>query len=199
MKKSNIEVLQSIIELNLIDREFAVKEISNAHGCSNAWICRILNELCEQDFVQRHKRSVYSLNKKRITEAVELTKSYLIMDNYAKKKIENTIRILLHSCRNVMRIRVVDTTEISYDMRNESYCEAFGIMKGVKALGYGYFGSSNLDGSQEFRRLKPEHNLKWWFEKIATSVLEEEGFYSHTNECDYCLEHYGEDGAGRLR
>jgi hypothetical protein len=69
-----------------------------------------------------------------------------------------------------------DPTRVSMECADGYYGEAFGVMRGLLVLGYGYFGPSNLDAVQDGRSITPEHNLKWWFENLVQEVLHEEGF-----------------------
>lgn len=79
---------------------------------------------------------------------------------------------------------------------NEGYYgEAFGIVRALVVLGYGYFGSDNLDAVQEGKSYYPEHNLKWWFSTLQKELLEEEGFYDNTCspvKCSEILDKYRE-------
>lgn len=70
-----------------------------------------------------------------------------------------------------------DPSKIRLDVNNPYYAEAFGILRGLQLLGYGYFGSCNDDGLQENRGGRvPEHNLKWWMGRLEDEVLAEDGF-----------------------
>jgi hypothetical protein len=73
------------------------------------------------------------------------------------------------------------------------YGEAFGIMRGLITLGYGYFGPDGVDAVADGRSDTPEHNLKWWFNRITKDVLDEEGFFDKTctaEKCDEVLNKY---------
>lgn len=111
-----------------------------------------------------------------------------------KKKVEGEVKALLHASREVMRIRKqYDTTKIRFCVYDGYYGEAFGIMRGLNILGYGYFGSSNLPGTADRKRGKQDHqNLMWWFDQLEREVLEEEG-YGKDNICEYCYSRYGRD------
>lgn len=70
---------------------------------------------------------------------------------------------------------------------NEGYYgEAFGIMRGLLALGYGYFGPDGTDAVEEGRSNIPEHNLKWWFNELSKEVLDEEGYFDKTCSAEKC-------------
>lgn len=111
-----------------------------------------------------------------------------------KADIEGEIKSLLHAHRDTLRNWGEDTTRISF-RANEGFCgESFGIMRTLRMLGYGYFGSVNLDGLKEHSGgTQKEHNLKWWFSELENEVLEEEGFFNKTYHCQHCLDKYGKD------
>jgi len=107
--------------------------------------------------------------------------------------VETEVKMLLHASRDCMRNKGVDTTNTTFKVDDGYYGEAFGVMRGLAVLGYGYFGSSNLTD--------PEYmfcNLKWWFAELEAKVLQEENF-GGSNECNHCVTKYGKDGAGRTR
>src|SRR6185369_575768 len=99
---------------------------------------------------------------------------------------------LLHASRDGMRnIKKHDTKVVSFAMAGDGgySAEAFGILRGLRLMGYGYFGSVNLDGLQERNGgVQQESNLKWWFAQLEQQVLQEEGFYDHTHLCAHCIE-----------
>ena len=79
-------------------------------------------------------------------------------------------------------------------------------MRGLKVLGYGYFGSDNLDAFEEGTSGEHAryHNLKWWFTQLCDEVLKEENFSydskkNTTNECEHCYWKYGKDAKRRKR
>ena len=54
-----------------------------------------------------------------------------------------------------------------------------------------------IDGTVSGPVNRDEHgNLRYWFEQITKSVLEQENFGT-SNHCDWCLKHYGRDGSRR--
>jgi hypothetical protein len=128
---------------------------------------------------------------------------YKILSEKMINKIEAEVKMMLHAHRDCLRNKFVgkhvldasDPKTISFDCRDGYYGESFGIMRGLEVLGYGYFGSVNLDGTKEKGTI-PIHNLKWWFSEIERKVLREEN-WKGSGECDYCLVHYGKDDAGR--
>lgn len=127
-----------------------------------------------------------------------------------KRSIEGEIKALLHAHRDTLRnLGKYDTRHVTFSAAEGYYGEAFGIMRTLHILGYGYFGSSNHDGvaeikpygvtHEEFALRNPnrqkEHNLRWWFEQLSHEVLEEEGYYDGTHRCEYCFSRYHKDTA----
>ena len=109
-----------------------------------------------------------------------------------KAKIKEEIKMLLHASRDCLRNIQKNTLKIRFTANDGYYGEAFGILRTLVILKYGYFGSSNLDAVVERKGEEPWQNLKWWFCQLENEVLEEEGFYTD-NVCQYCLERYGKD------
>lgn len=117
-----------------------------------------------------------------------------------KNDVEGEIKALLHACRDCLRNQGrLDTSKVSFSANDGYYGEAFGVMRGLQILRYGYFGSSNLDAVVEARShyqisnvTSPEQNLKWWFSNIEKEVLKEEGFKTD-QRCEYCLKKYRKD------
>jgi len=110
------------------------------------------------------------------------------------KKVETEVKMLLHASRDCLRNRGDDTTKITFRVQDGYYAEAFGVMRGLSIAGYGYMTGGK---HSRFRR-QPEHALRKWFDRLTEQVLEDEN-YGGSNECDFCVEHYGKDGAGRRR
>lgn len=110
-------------------------------------------------------------------------------------KIVTEVAMMLHASRDCLRNLGDDTSKITFDARDVYYSEAFGVMRGVVALGYGYFGP-DCDGNDEIMNPLRGINVKKWFSQIRDKVLREEN-YGGTNECDLCVSKYGKDGAGR--
>jgi len=116
-----------------------------------------------------------------------------------KASIEKEVKMLLHAHRDTLRNQDKDTTVISFDVGDGYYGEAFGVMRTLALLNYGYFGSDNLDAIRELYSnynitniSQDIQNLKWWFSEIQSKVLKEENFRG-SNECDYCFERYRHD------
>ena len=113
--------------------------------------------------------------------------SYKTLAKKQIKEIEREVKMLLHSSRDSLRTRGDDTTQIAFWVKDDYYAEAFGIMRGLKLLGYGYFGSENIPDD-----FQDHLNLKWWFNRLEQEVLEEEN-WGDSNLCDYCFEKFGRD------
>jgi hypothetical protein len=120
-------------------------------------------------------------------------KRYLKLSPTSEAAVEAEVKMLLHAHRDCLRNRGDNTARITFNCTEGYYGEAFGVLRGLKVLGFGEFGSVNMP-----HPLFAKWNLKWWFTQLEQEVLEEEN-YKTTQECDYCLEHYGKDGAGRNR
>lgn len=136
-------------------------------------------------------------------------RAFRVISPELAKRVEAEVRMLLHAARDAQRNRdPVEQTCLQWIPAWDGYYgEAFGVMRGLEVAGYGYFGSDNLNALHplELRRHGRRvvntlafaiHNLKWWFSEIAGAVRQEENFRG-SNECDYCLHHYGKDSAGR--
>jgi len=109
------------------------------------------------------------------------------------KSIETDVKMLLHASRDCLRNRGENTLRISFSANDSYYGEAFGMLRALVSMGYGYFGSSNLDAITERRGNDPRQNLKYWFDTVLTrEVLEEEGFHGN-HRCEYCLDRWGKD------
>lgn len=103
------------------------------------------------------------------------------------QKVEAEVKMMLHASRDCLRNQGHDATLISFDSNDGYFGEAFGILRDLMALGYGYFGADNVQDKDD-----PYRNLKFWFSSLEAEVLKEENFQG-THECDYCLEKYGKD------
>jgi len=108
------------------------------------------------------------------------------------KRVEETAKALLHAHRDCLRNQGKNTLKITFSCQEGYYGEAFGIMRGLELLGYGYFGASNYDATHDGH---PQHqsNLRWWFDTLTYEVLNEEGYLDKSHRCEYCLGHYGKD------
>lgn len=118
--------------------------------------------------------------------------------------IKAEIKLMLHEHRDVLRIKGVDTSKVTFDLREGYYGEAFGILRALKVLGYGYFGPCNLDAFEDnypvkrFQNItRKEQNLSWLCNELEKEVLDEEGFYSD-HRCERCFKKYGRDTKSML-
>ena len=128
-------------------------------------------------------------------------KSYKKIPKKKWATVINEVKLMIAAHRDCLWTRwetcaspsAVDPTKVSIMANEGFYGEAFGIMRGLRALDYGYFGSSNLSAVQEDKSPISEHNLIWWFERIVKDYLEEEGFKDQTcspQRCQLLLEKY---------
>jgi len=122
-----------------------------------------------------------------------------------KERVANEVKMMVAAHRDCLwskwdakwpddpNNKAVDPTKYLCNINDVYYGEAFGIMRGLISLGYGYFGSDNMDAVQENRSSIPEHNLKWWFQKLLKEYLVEEGWYDKLctrTRCRRLLEKY---------
>lgn len=111
--------------------------------------------------------------------------------------VEGEIKAILHACRDCLRNQDKDTIRISWEVNNGYYGEAFGIMRALHMLGYGYYGAGNLTAKEEdppqiYNITQNEQNLNWWRHRLEQEVLDEEGF-DGDHRCEYCLKKYKKD------
>ena len=103
-----------------------------------------------------------------------------------KDSVESEVKLMLAAHRDFLWGRhlggdkKINPTEVEVAVNEGYYGEAFGVMRGVNAMGFGYFGSDNLDAFEEERSNSPHDNLKWWFRQIVNQYLVEEGYYDQT-------------------
>jgi hypothetical protein len=103
-----------------------------------------------------------------------------------RKAVEMEVKLMLHAHRDALRNRwrfdlsEIDPKQTCWDIQDGYYGEAFGIMRGLAALGYGH-----------------SDDLRAWFNMLLSEVAAEENFHGN-HECDFCLNYYGKDDAGRI-
>lgn len=130
-----------------------------------------------------------------------MSKKFKPLTDKIKFAVINQVKLMLAAHRDALWNRwetcshpqAVDPTKISVVVNEGWYGEAFGIMRGLFALGYGFFGPDTQDAVELSRSEVPEHNLKWWFGKLKNEYLDEEGFYDKTcskEKCNQLLEKY---------
>lgn len=110
------------------------------------------------------------------------------------------VKMMLHAHRDFLRNVYkpgekgsYNPSEVRFSISDGYYGEAFGVLRALHVLGFGFYGASN-DKVDHERGL----NLKAWMSQLENEVLEEENF-NGSNACDHCLARYGRDGAGRRR
>ena len=119
-------------------------------------------------------------------------RNFKMLSTQMQSAIEAEVKLMLHASRDCLRNQGKDTTKIRFDCRDGYYGEALGVLRGLKVLGYGDFGSDNVPNS-----IHPIWNLKWWFCQLEDRTLKEEN-YGSNNECDHCLYTFGKDAVRRL-
>ena len=118
-----------------------------------------------------------------------------------KIAVELQVKLMLAAHRDCLWSRwtsyadgkATDPTQYQSVCNEGYYGEAFGVMRGLQVMGYGYFGSDTMDAIEEDKGIYPEQNLKWWFRQISHEYLAEEGFFNHTctaEKCEALLEKY---------
>lgn len=108
-----------------------------------------------------------------------------------RAKFEREAKMLLHAHRDCMRNLGEDTTVRKFCVEHRCSTYAFeftGMMRTLRVFGFGNFGAVNDDNDDD----------RWPRKRLEDEVLKEENF-GGSNECDYCVEHFGKDGAGRRR
>lgn len=135
-------------------------------------------------------------------------KKFKEIDDELIKHISGEIKGMLHASRDCLRNKQIagekiDTGEIAFQAFDGYYGEAFGMIRTLHILGYGYMGSSNLDGTSttgnRYDSFQKEHNLRWWFHQLENEVLFEENWHHRPRRdpdygrCEYCLARYGKD------
>ena len=111
-----------------------------------------------------------------------------------KERISNEVRMMLCAHRDCLWTRFESCSHpqavdpaVWRCVANEGYYgEAFGVMRGLVALGYGYFGPDGTDAVKDGRSNVPEHNLKWWFNELLKQTLDEEGYFDKTCSPEKC-------------
>ena len=125
-------------------------------------------------------------------------KKYKRLTNKIRFRIINEVKMMFFAHRDCLFNKFKHAPSVNFDPRDVPkdimdgyYGEMFGIMRGVELLGYGYFGSSNLDAEQEGKSDDPCHNLRWWLGYLIDECLREEDWQKSSKEnCMRLLEHY---------
>lgn len=110
--------------------------------------------------------------------------------------ISNEVKLMFAAHRDCLWTRwqecshsqAVDPAKCQSVCNEGYYGEAFGVIRGLVALDYGYFGSDTQDAVQECRSEIPNHNLKWWFNRLCREYLDEEGFFDQSCTAEKCKE-----------
>ncbi len=96
-------------------------------------------------------------------------KKYKKITPKIQAQIENIVSILLEA--SLTSLHYTREFDGRFSIIETSYCEAFGVMQGLAALGYGYFGTIYLDTIAENKSDQDINNLNYWFFKIRDEVL----------------------------
>ena len=123
-------------------------------------------------------------------------KTFKRLSKRNKQRIVNEIKLMLAAHRECLWTRWVECSHpqavdptVWRCVANEGYHgEAFGIVRALVVLDYGYFGADGINAVEDNRSDMPEHNLKWWFNEILKEYLDEEGFFDKTCSLDKCRE-----------
>jgi hypothetical protein len=121
---------------------------------------------------------------------------YKELSSRHKTAIINQIKLMLAAHRNYVWNRwsnyddanPIDPVIHSVICNEGYYGEAFGIMRGLREVGYGYFGTTDKSAVEEDKSYTPEHNLRWWFHTLQREYLVEEGFFNYTCSAKKCSE-----------
>lgn len=113
-----------------------------------------------------------------------------------KNKLDQLIeevKGLLHSSRDCLRNKKIDTSVITFDCRDDYYAEAWGMLKTLRI----FFPKKYKIWPSTYDN-KDVVILTRFFSSLKEEVLKEENF-GGSNECNICVEKWGKDGAGRTR
>lgn len=156
------------------------------------WARRVLKSLAELGVARKLNGETGS---KATYEAVRVDES-LGIPQHQVQAIEAEVKMLLHASRDGMRTRGDNTQSTRFNCNDGFYGEAFGIMRGLALLGHGNLGRA-------VNTPENKANLKWWFDQLERQVLQEENYPGaggdDSGRCDFCLERWGKDAAGRRR
>lgn len=83
------------------------------------------------------------------------------------------IEMLLKEARRWCRdVQDLDTTSVLTSANSPYYCEAFGIIRGLRLMGHGDFGAVNTNYGHD----TVSFNLTRWFGDISYNVAVEDGY-----------------------
>jgi hypothetical protein len=121
-------------------------------------------------------------------------KTFKRLSKKHKEKIAIEVKMMIAAHRDCLWSRwdtcahpqAVDPTVWQCVVNEGYYGEAFGVMRALVALGYGYFGPDHTDAVMDGRSVVSEHNLKWWFNQLLKEYLDEEGFFDKSGSAEKC-------------
>lgn len=109
-------------------------------------------------------------------------KKFKVLKEKEKLSFVHEAKLLIFAHRDCLwsRFRAglskYDPAKIDIDCMDAYYAEAFGMIRSLRLLGYGYLGSNSSNAVQESRSSVPEHNLRWWLDSLVEECLIEDGF-----------------------
>jgi hypothetical protein len=119
--------------------------------------------------------------------AIQAKPGALTADGIDLAEAAALVKRMLHAARDTMRNKGIDTTKSRFELNIVEYGEAWGVLHALALTGVGVV-SRNI-GDETL--LLPD-----WLRSLENEVLDEEHFGS-SNRCEWCLERYGKDAAGR--
>lgn len=118
--------------------------------------------------------------------------SFRRLKSEEKKAIEQELKAMLHAHRDCLRNLGVSLKH-PFDIKDGYYGEAFGMLRALSVLGYGFFGAVNVGYEQG----DLDHNLNYWLSRLEKEVLDEENWYGD-HRCEFCFNKYGKDDRSLL-
>src|SRR4051812_22574284 len=129
------------------------------------------HRLCQPGIKQRHTSMRDDMSEIKPVK-------YRVLSEDQKTRVANEVMLMLFAHRDSLWNRhalnpeSTDPLVAPFQIQDGYYGEAFGILRGLHCLGYGYFGPVNLDGREDRRGgTDPHHNLKWWMDQLERACL----------------------------
>jgi len=180
------------VAFSLYDHTSSCARPGSTNKTRKDWARRLLKGLAKVGVVRKLNGDS---GGKAVYEAIRIDET-LGLPQDRVQAIENEVKMLLHASRVGMRSRGANTQSTRFNCNDGFYGEAFGMMRALALLGHG-----KLD--QAINTTEKKSNLKWWFGQLEQEVLREENYPGaggdDSGRCDFCLERWGKDAAGRRR
>jgi hypothetical protein len=173
-----------------LDGRFRVEAERTAGGYVRGWVA---TDLTKPESANR--RTFFGKNRSDLKGKIEEAVSRELSPE-KRAAVEEAVKLMLHACRDTMRIRFHSTyvaegekpyphdpSKVRFDTRMADYGEAFGVMRGLVALGLIEFGA-----------VTDPTTAQGWLSDIEAKVLQEEGF-GGDGKCERCFSHYKRDDA----